>query len=75
MVQVLIKRYLKLAGIRKDITPHSLRHTFAANLMKGSGNLGITQRALRHKHITSTMRYAHIEDEDLKKAVGFLGRQ
>jgi len=49
MVQLLIKKYLRLAGIRKDLAPHSLRHTFAANLMKGSGNLGIVQRSLRHK--------------------------
>jgi len=69
MVQLLIKKYLRLAGIRKDLAPHSLRHTFAANLMKGSGNLGIVQRSLRHKHIQSTMRYSHIGDEDLKNAV------
>jgi integrase/recombinase XerD len=69
MVQLLIKKYLRLAGIRKDLAPHSLRHTFAANLMKSSGNLGIVQKSLRHKHIQSTMRYAHIEEEDLKKAV------
>jgi site-specific recombinase XerD len=69
MVQLLIKKYLRLAGIRKDLAPHSLRHTFAANLMKSSGNLGIVQRSLRHKHIQSTMRYAHIEEEDLKNAV------
>jgi site-specific recombinase XerD len=69
MVQLLIKKYLHLASIWKDLAPHSLRHTFAANLMKGSGNLGIVQRSLRHKHIQSTMRYAHIEEEDLKNAV------
>jgi site-specific recombinase XerD len=69
MVQLLIKKYLRIAGIRKDLSPHSLRHTFAANLMKGSGNLGIVQLSLRHKHIQSTMRYAHIEEEDLKNAV------
>jgi site-specific recombinase XerD len=69
MVQLLIKKYLRLAGIRKDLAPHSLRHTFAANLMKSSGNLGIVQKSLRHKHIQSTMRYAHIEEEDLKNAV------
>jgi site-specific recombinase XerD len=69
MVQLLIKKYLRLAVIRKDLTPHSLRHTFAANLMKSSGNLGIVQKSLRHKHIQSTMRYSHIQDEDLKEAV------
>jgi integrase/recombinase XerD len=69
MVQYLIKKYLRLACIQKDLSPHSLRHTFAANLMKSSGNLGIVQESLRHKHIQSTMRYAHIGDEDLKNAV------
>jgi integrase/recombinase XerD len=65
----IIKKYLRLAGIQKVITPHSLRHTFAANLIKSSGNITIVQRALRHKHITSTMRYAHIADKEVESAI------
>lgn len=69
MVQLLIKKYLKLAGIQKDLSPHSLRHTFAARLRQSGSDIEIIQRTLRHKHIQSTMRYSHIKDEDLKKAI------
>ncbi len=68
-VQKLIKKYLRLAGIQKDLTPHSLRHTFAARLRQSGSDIEIIQRTLRHKHIQSTMRYSHIKDEDLKQAV------
>lgn len=68
-VQLTIKKYLRLAGIQKEITPHSLRHTFALNLLKSSGNITIVQRALRHKHIQSTMRYAHIADKEVESAI------
>jgi len=69
MVQLLIKKYLYRAGIQKDLTPHSLRHTFAARLRQSGSDIEIIQRTLRHKHIQSTMRYSHIKDEDLKQAV------
>ena len=69
MVQLLIKKYFKLAGIKKDLSPHSLRHTFAARLRQSGSDIDIIQRTLRHKHIQSTMRYSHIKDEELKDAV------
>lgn len=68
-IQLQIKRYLRLAGVRKDLTPHSLRHTFAARLRQSGSDLEIVQRTLRHKHIQSTMRYSHIKDEEVKNAV------
>jgi integrase/recombinase XerD len=69
MVQLQLKKYLRMAGIQKDLSPHSLRHTFAARLIKTAGNLGILQKALRHKHIQSTMRYAHIAEEEVIEAI------
>lgn len=69
MVQLLIKKYLRLADIKKHITPHSLRHTFAARLRQSGSDIEIIQRTLRHKHIQSTLRYSHIQDDDLKNAI------
>jgi integrase/recombinase XerD len=69
MVQLQLKKYLRMAGIQKDLSPHSLRHTFAARLIKTAGNLGILQKALRHKHIQSTMRYAHIGEAEVIEAI------
>jgi integrase/recombinase XerD len=69
MVELLIKKYLRMAGVRKDLSPHSLRHTFAARLRQSGSDLEIVQRTLRHKHIQSTMRYSHIKDQELKDAV------
>jgi site-specific recombinase XerD len=69
MVQLLIKKYLRLARIEKDLSPHSLRHTFAARLRQSGSDIDIIQRTLRHKHIQSTMRYSHIKDEALNDAV------
>lgn len=69
MVQLLIKKYLQLAGINKDLSPHSLRHTFAARLRQSGSDIEIIQRTLRHKHIQSTLRYSHIQDDDLKNAI------
>jgi integrase/recombinase XerD len=68
-VEIMIKKYLRLAGVQKDLTPHSLRHTFAARLRQSGSDIEIVQRTLRHKHIQSTMRYSHIKDEDLTNAV------
>jgi integrase/recombinase XerD len=68
-VQLLIKKYLLLAGITKDITPHSLRHTFAARLRQSGSDIEIIQQTLRHKYIQSTTRYSHIKNEELKNAV------
>lgn len=69
MVQLQIKKYLRLAGIQKDLSPHSLRHTFAARLIQSGSDINVVQRTLRHKHIQSTMRYSHIMDDELKNAV------
>jgi integrase/recombinase XerD len=68
-VQLSIKKYLLLAGIKKDLSPHSLRHTFAARLRQSGSDIEIIQRTLRHKHIESTTRYSHIKDDDLKNAI------
>ena len=53
------------ACIVKDIHPHSLRHTFATDLLRSTKNLRLVQKALGHSNIETTSIYAHIVDEEL----------
>lgn len=67
-------RYMLLAaaeraGITRQISPHLCRHTFATNLLKQTGNLALVSKALGHAHISTTMIYLHIVDEELKNAM------
>jgi len=73
-VRSMIKTYSDKAGI-KHITTHSLRHTFASDLLRETKNLRIVQKALGHADISSTQIYTHIVDEELEEALkGFRGR-
>jgi site-specific recombinase XerD len=65
----MVKRLAKKAGIPKDIHPHTLRHTFATDLLRQTKNLRLTQKALGHAQITSTQIYTHIVDEELEEAL------
>jgi integrase/recombinase XerD len=61
-------RYLKSAGIRKKITIHSFRHSFATALLKNGAPIRHIQRLLGHDTIKTTLIYTHLSIEDLKKA-------
>jgi integrase len=62
------QRMRAAAGV-KDFRFHDFRHTFATELLRDSGNLKLVQKALNHADINSTLRYAHVLDEDVATAI------
>lgn len=66
-VQRLVERYAKQAGITKRITPHTLRHTFATDLLMGGADIRSVQSLLGHASITTTQVYTHITNKKMKE--------
>jgi site-specific recombinase XerD len=71
-IQYLVRTTSIEAGIKKRVTPHKLRHTFATNLMKNNANIVSIQELLGHSNLNTTRIYTHVTLQDVQNAVAML---
>jgi integrase/recombinase XerD len=69
MIFLIIKDLVKKAGIKKNISPHTFRHSFATHLVEGGADLRAVQEMLGHESITTTEIYTHLDREFLRKTL------
>ena len=66
MVFMLVKKWVKDAGIEKTVSPHTFRHSFATHLIEGGADLRAVQEMLGHESITTTEIYTHLDQDYLR---------
>lgn len=69
MIFIIVKKEAKHAGITKQISPHTFRHSFATHLVEGGADLRVVQQMLGHESILTTEIYTHIDSEKWMKSI------
>ncbi len=69
MIFLIIKKLVEKAGIRKTVSPHTFRHSFATHLIRRGADLRAVQELLGHVSISTTEIYTHLNDTDLKNTI------
>ncbi|TMQ35783.1 MAG: site-specific tyrosine recombinase XerD [Planctomycetota bacterium] len=67
MLWILVKKYVRRAGLNIKVSPHTLRHSFATHLLAGGADLRTVQELLGHANIRTTQHYTHVDRDRLKK--------
>ena len=71
-IQQIIKYASKKVGIKKKVTPHTLRHSFATHLLESGADIRYIQQLLGHKDLKTTQIYTHVANKDIKKLANLL---
>ena len=71
-IQQIVKNAARKAGIKKKVTPHTLRHSFATHLLEAGADIRYIQQLLGHKSLRTTQIYTHVANKDIKKLANLL---
>ena len=66
-VRDIINRLIKKTSITMNVTPHTMRHSFATHLLENGMDMKVVQELLEHESLSSTQVYTHISNENMKK--------